>query len=59
MELLSLLINKAGFNKLLVDVESYISWHSRCVPFYGIVNRLANGPSDNYLFELEAQPGGS
>ena len=57
MELLSRLINKADFNELLVNVESYISWHSLflsvdCEP-------LANGPSDNYLFELEAQPGGS
>ena len=44
MELLSLLIDKAGFNELFVDVESYISWHGRSVSFlWRILNRKPLG----------------
>ena len=32
LELLSLFVDKAGFNELLVNVESYIAWHSRFSP---------------------------
>jgi hypothetical protein len=30
----------------------------RCLTFFGFLNPLAIRPSDNYLFELAAQPGG-